>query len=81
MPYNGKNVITSDEILSLEKLPKSLVVIGGGVIGSEIGQFFASLGTKVTIIEVLPQILGRMDSEGAKALGRQFKRDKIKVIV
>lgn len=80
MPYNGKNVITSDEILSLEKLPKSLVVIGGGVIGSEIGQFFSSLGTKVTIIEVLPQILGRMDSEGAKALGRQFKRDKIKVM-
>ena len=80
MPYNGKNVITSDEVLSLEKLPKSLVVIGGGVIGSEIGQFYASLGTKVTIVEVLPQILGRMDSEGAKALARQFKKDKIKVM-
>lgn len=80
MPYNGKNVITSDEVLSLEKLPKSLVIIGGGVIGSEIGQFYSSLGTKVTIIEVLPQILGRMDSDGAKALARQFKKDKIKVM-
>ena len=80
MPYNGKNVITSDEVLSLEKLPKSMVIIGGGVIGSEIGQFYSSLGTKVTIIEVLPQILGRMDSEAAKALGRQFKKDKIKVM-
>ncbi len=80
MPYNGKNVITSDEVLSLEKLPESMVIIGGGVIGSEIGQFYSSLGTKVTIIEVLPQILGRMDSDGAKALARQFKKDKIKVM-
>lgn len=80
MPYNGKNVITSDEVLSLEKLPKSMAIIGGGVIGSEIGQFYSSLGTKVTIIEVLPQILGRMDSDGAKALARQFKKDKIKVM-
>ncbi len=80
MPYNGKNVITSDEVLSLSKLPESLVIIGGGVIGSEIGQFYASLGTKVTIIEVTPQILGRMDSESAKALARQFKKDKIKVM-
>jgi len=80
MPYNGKNVITSDEVLSLERLPKSMVIIGGGVIGSEIGQFYSSLGTKVTIIEVLPQILGRMDSDGAKALARQFKKDKIKVM-
>lgn len=80
MPYNGKNVITSDEVLSLEKLPESMVIIGGGVIGSEIGQFYSSLGTKVTIVEVLPQILGRMDSDGAKALARQFKKDKIKVM-
>ena len=80
MPYNGKNVITSDEVLSLEKVPASMVIIGGGVIGSEIGQFYSSLGTKVTIIEVLPQILGRMDSDGAKALARQFKKDKIKVM-
>ena len=80
MPYNGKNVITSDEVLSLDKLPESMVIIGGGVIGSEIGQFYSTLGTKVTIVEVLPQILGRMDSDGAKALGRQFKKDKIKVM-
>lgn len=80
MPYNGKNVITSDEVLSLDKLPESMVIIGGGVIGSEIGQFYSTLGTKVTIVEVLPQILGRMDSDGAKALTRQFKKDKIKVM-
>ena len=80
MPYNGKNVITSDEVLSLNKIPKSMAIIGGGVIGSEIGQFYSSLGTKVTIIEVLPQILGRMDSDGAKVLTRQFKKDKIKVM-
>ena len=61
MPYNGKNVITSDEVLSLPKQPESLIIVGGGVIGSEIGQFFATMGTKVTIVEMAPQILGRMD--------------------
>ena len=66
MPYTGKNVITSDEVLSLPKQPESLIIVGGGVIGSEIGQFFATMGTKVTIVEMAPQILGRMDSEAAK---------------
>ena len=80
MPYNGKNVITSDEVLSLPKQPESLIIVGGGVIGSEIGQFFATMGTKVTIVEMAPQILGRMDSEAAKNLARQFKKDKIKVM-
>ena len=78
--YNGKNVITSDEVLSLPKQPESLIIVGGGVIGSEIGQFFATIGTKVTIVEMAPQILGRMDSEAAKNLARQFKKDKIKVM-
>ena len=46
MPYNGKNVITSDEVLSLPKQPESLIIVGGGVIGSEIGQFFATMGIR-----------------------------------
>ncbi|MEG2247262.1 MAG: FAD-dependent oxidoreductase, partial [Peptostreptococcaceae bacterium] len=49
-PYDGKVVITSDEALGLEENPESLLIVGGGVIGCEIGQFFRALGTEVTIV-------------------------------
>ena len=79
-PYDGKRVITSDEALYLEELPKSLLIIGGGVIGCEFGQFFRSLGTEVTIVEMFDQILPFEDKDVAKQLQRQFKKDKIKVL-
>lgn len=75
-----KRVITSDEILDMDKAPESLIVAGGGVIGCEIGQFLAAMGTKVTIIEALPRLLANMDADVSKQLGRQFKKDRIKVI-
>lgn len=56
-------IATNREILALEELPESLVIIGGGVIGMEFASFFNSLGTKVTVIEMLPKILGNLDSE------------------
>jgi len=55
--YDGKRVITSDEVLNLEKQPKSIIIVGGGVIGCEIGQFLHRLGTEVKIVEMLPQLL------------------------
>ncbi|HSQ33959.1 MAG TPA: dihydrolipoyl dehydrogenase [Peptostreptococcaceae bacterium] len=79
-PYDGSKVITSDEALYLEELPKSLLIIGGGVIGCEFGQFFRSLGTEVTIVEMFDQILPFEDKDVAKQLQRQFKKDKIKVL-
>ena len=79
-PYDGKNVITSDEVLSLEELPKSILIIGGGVIGCEIGQFLRTLGTEVTIVEMNEQLLPYEDKDVAKQLQRQFKKDKIKVM-
>jgi dihydrolipoamide dehydrogenase len=78
--YDGKHVITSDEVLNLEKAPGSIIIVGGGVIGCEIGQFLRRLGTKVTIVEMMPQILPMEDEDVAKQLIRQFKKDKIKVI-
>ena len=48
--YDGKKVITSDEVLDLEKAPESIIIVGGGVIGCEIGQFLSRMGTKVTIV-------------------------------
>ena len=79
-PYDGKTVITSDELLSLQELPKSILIIGGVVIGCEIGQFLRTLGTEVTIVEMNEQLLPFEDKDVAKQLQRQFKKDKIKVM-
>ena len=79
-PYDGEKIITSDEILSLEELPKSVLIVGGGVIGCEIGQFLRTLGTEVTIVEMNDQLLPFEDKDISKQLNRQFKKDKIKVL-
>ena len=78
--YNGKNVITSDEILDFAEVPESLIVVGGGVIGCEIGQYLAKMGSKVTIVEAMPRLMATMDEDVSKAIERQFKKDKITVI-
>ncbi|NLJ00609.1 MAG: dihydrolipoyl dehydrogenase [Bacteroidales bacterium] len=59
----GDVVVTNREILEMNERPESLVVIGGGVIGMEFASFYNSLGTQVTVIEMLPEILGGMDLE------------------
>ena len=64
----GDTVITARELLCLRERPEALVIIGGGVIGMEFASFFCSLGTKVTIVEMLPEILNGMDSEQASVL-------------
>lgn len=71
----GKDIITSTEALNLEQIPESMLIIGGGVIGVELGSIYSSLGSKVTIIEVLPQILPNMDEEVAKTLERILKKE------
>lgn len=78
--FDGKRVITSDEILDMTECPKSVILVGGGVIGCEIGQFLSKMGTEMTIVEMLPQILPTMDEDVAKQLARQFKKEKIKMI-
>ncbi|MGV8906116.1 MAG: dihydrolipoyl dehydrogenase [Acetobacterium sp.] len=78
--FDGKKVISSDEVLNLQELPKSMIIVGGGVIGCEIGQFLSRMGTQITIVEMVDQILPLEDAETAKQLVRQFKKDKIKVM-
>lgn len=72
---DGKTVITSTEALSLPKVPRHLIVIGGGVIGLELGSVWLRLGAKVTVIEYAPMIAGGADQQMAKtlhkALGKQ----------
>ncbi|MEG2245943.1 MAG: dihydrolipoyl dehydrogenase [Peptostreptococcaceae bacterium] len=79
-PYDGETIITSDEALNLKEVPKSLLIVGGGVIGCEFGQFFRALGAEVTVVEMFDQLLPLEDKDVAKQLQRQFKKDKIKVM-
>ncbi|MGE4488890.1 MAG: dihydrolipoyl dehydrogenase [Kiritimatiellales bacterium] len=67
------HVMTSTDILSIDKVPGSLVVIGGGVIGIEFASFFSSLGVKVDVIEMLDEIIPFMDREQAKEFRRALK--------
>lgn len=73
-------VITSDEILNFNEVPKSLAILGGGVVGVEFAGIFASLRTQVTIIEFLPKILSRLDDELSKKLTAYLKKQGIKII-
>ena len=70
----GDTVLTNREILALEEQPESLVVIGGGVIGMEFASFFNSIGTKVTVVEMLPKILGPLDDEISAMLQAQYAK-------
>lgn len=67
------HVMTSTGILSLDSLPSSLAIIGGGVIGVEFASFFSSVGVKVSVIEMMDEILPMMDSEFAKLMRREMK--------
>lgn len=79
LPENSPYMINSDQALKLSKLPKKLLVIGGGVIGAEMANFFAFLGVNVTIVELMPQILPNEDSSIAKRLAAIFKKYNITV--
>jgi len=67
------NVVTSDGILEIDHIPASLAVIGGGVIGMEFASFFSMIGCKVTVIEMMPEVLPMMDGEFAKLMRREMK--------
>ncbi len=73
----GDIVVTNREILEMSECPESLVVIGGGVIGMEFASLYNSLGVKVTVVEMLPEILGGMDLEVASALRGMYEKKGI----
>ncbi|MEM7659491.1 MAG: FAD-dependent oxidoreductase, partial [Bacteroidota bacterium] len=70
-----KHIITSTEALSLEKLPKSMIVIGGGVIGAEMASVFGRLGTQVTILEYADRLIAGMDGSLGKELNKVLKKE------
>lgn len=74
LDISNDTILTNREILSLEEKPETLVIIGGGVIGMEFASFFNSLGTQVTVIEMLPEILTGMDAEMSKMLREMYAK-------
>jgi dihydrolipoamide dehydrogenase len=77
---DGKKIIGYREAMTLPVQPKSMVVVGSGAIGSEFAWFYQSIGTNVTLIEVLPNIVPIEDEEVSKALERSFKKSGMKVL-
>jgi dihydrolipoamide dehydrogenase len=77
LPIDGERVIASDHALRLEKVPGSVVVLGGGVIGCEFASVWKSFGSEVTIVEALPHLVPLEDESSSKLLERAFRRRKI----
>jgi dihydrolipoamide dehydrogenase len=77
LPVDGARVMTSREALAGKTLPKSIVIVGAGAIGVEFAYFYNAFGTKVTLVEMLPQILPVEDEEVARTLHRSFEKQGI----
>jgi NAD(P) transhydrogenase len=77
IPFDGTTILTSDELMRLDKLPKTMIVVGGGVIGVEYACMMATLGVKVTLIEGRNEVLGFLDHEITEAFQYQMRRSGI----
>ncbi len=80
MPIDGKKIIGYRQALTLEKQPKSMIVVGSGAIGMEFAYFYNSMGTDVTIVEYLPQVVPLEDKDVSRQIARSFKKSKIKIM-
>ena len=77
VPINGRTIINSDQILELQSLPKTLIVVGGGVIGVEYTCMFSALGVRVTLIEKRPKLLEFADQEIVEALSYHLRDSRV----
>ena len=80
LPQDGKKVIGYRQAMTLKKQPKKMIVVGSGAIGVEFAYFYNSMGTEVTVVEYLPNIVPVEDEEVSKQLERSFKKSGINVI-
>ncbi len=80
LELNKSTVISSDDVLVMEKAPKSLLVVGAGAVGCEFADVFNAFGTQVTIAELLPAVLPLEDADCSKELERAFRKRKIEVL-
>jgi dihydrolipoamide dehydrogenase len=79
LPQDGKKVIGYREAMTLDKQPKKMIVVGSGAIGIEFAYFYNSMGTEVTVVEYLPNIVPVEDEDVSKQLERSFKKTGIKI--
>jgi dihydrolipoamide dehydrogenase len=79
LEFDGENVLSSDHVLQLRDVPKKVVVIGGGAIGCEFASMLIDMGSDVTLLEVLPQILTGVDQQVAQSVQRAFTKRGMKV--
>jgi dihydrolipoamide dehydrogenase len=79
LEIDGERVISSDHAIRLERVPGSVIVLGGGVIGCEFASLWRSFGTEVTIVEALPRLVPAEDEASSKALERAFRKRKIEI--
>ncbi len=82
-PFDGERILSSNHILNLKKIPESILIVGGGVIGCEFAFILKSLGTEVTLVEGLSRLLPlpSVDQDCSKVLMREMKKHKIKFMV
>jgi dihydrolipoamide dehydrogenase len=78
--FDGERILSSDHVLQLDRVPARVAVIGGGAIGCEFASFLGDVGSEVTVLEVLPQILTGVDKDAAEVVVRAFKKRGIKVL-
>ena len=81
LQQDGKKIIGYRDALVLPKLPKSMIVVGSGAIGTEFAYFYSAMGTQVTIVEFMPNLVPLEDEEVSKTLARSFKKKKVKVML
>ncbi len=81
MKFDGKTIVSSDEAIAFTEVPKTLVVVGGGAIGLELGSVWARLGADVTVVEFLPQIAGTSDADVVRTFTRMLQKQGLKIEV
>ncbi|HEU5081621.1 MAG TPA: dihydrolipoyl dehydrogenase [Opitutaceae bacterium] len=81
MKFDGKSVVSSDQAIAFDSVPKKLIVVGGGVIGVELGSVWSRLGSEVTVVEFLPKIIATYDDDVIRTFSRLIQKQGIKVEV
>lgn len=81
LKQDGEKIIGYRQAMTLQKQPKSMIVVGSGAIGSEFAYFYNAIGTDVTLVEFLPDVVPNEDEEVSKALARSFKKAKMKILL
>ncbi|HYO82658.1 MAG TPA: Si-specific NAD(P)(+) transhydrogenase [Bryobacteraceae bacterium] len=77
IPFDGRRIITSDDILRLDRLPRTMAVVGAGVVGCEYASMFATLGVRVTLIDKRPRLLPFVDAEIAESLAYLLRENRV----